>query len=59
MTMDFVDSGLYRDITDYAQDSPTWVQLAAEIGTEAGLLVFVALFDSGAQFLTRSPMAAA
>lgn len=45
--MDFVDSGLYRDITDYAQDSPTWVQHAAEIGTEAGLLVFVALFVAG------------
>ncbi|MEY9487126.1 membrane-associated phospholipid phosphatase [Streptomyces calvus] len=44
--MDFVDSGLYRDITDHAQDTPTWVQHTAEIGTEAGLLVFVALFVS-------------
>lgn len=42
--MDFVDSGLYRDITDYAQDTPTWVQHTAETGTEAGLLVFIALF---------------
>ncbi|MFI9824930.1 phosphatase PAP2 family protein [Streptomyces sp. NPDC052013] len=42
--MDFMDSGLYRDITDYAHDTPTWVQHTAETGTEAGLLVFVALF---------------
>ncbi|MFI5570353.1 phosphatase PAP2 family protein [Streptomyces sp. NPDC051740] len=45
--MDFVDSGLYRDITDYAHGAPTWVQHTAEIGTEAGLLVFVALFVAG------------
>ncbi|GGW79820.1 phosphatase PAP2 family protein [Streptomyces griseoloalbus] len=45
--MDFVDSGLYRDITDYAHDTPTWIQHTAEIGTEAGLLVFVALFVAG------------
>ncbi len=45
--MDFVDSGLYRDITDYARDTPSWVRLTAEIGTEAGLLVFVALFVTG------------
>ncbi|GAB2890306.1 phosphatase PAP2 family protein [Streptomyces deserti] len=42
--MDFDDAGLYRDITDLAHDTPTWVQHTAEIGTEAGLLVFVALF---------------
>lgn len=45
--MDFVDSGLYRDITDYAHDTPAWVRHTAEIGTEAGLLVFVALFVAG------------
>ncbi|WP_179167293.1 MULTISPECIES: phosphatase PAP2 family protein [unclassified Streptomyces] len=45
--MDFVDSGLYRDITDYAYDTPAWVRHTAEIGTEAGLLVFVALFVAG------------
>ncbi|MFJ5558024.1 phosphatase PAP2 family protein [Streptomyces sp. NPDC093250] len=45
--MDFVDSGLYRDITDYAHDTPAWVRHLAEIGTEAGLLVFVALFAAG------------
>ncbi|GHH90987.1 phosphatase PAP2 family protein [Streptomyces capillispiralis] len=45
--MDFVDNGLYRDITEYARDTPTWIQHTAEIGTEAGLLVFVALFVAG------------
>ncbi|CAL9534668.1 phosphatase PAP2 family protein [Streptomyces griseomycini] len=45
--MDFVDSGLYRDITDFAHDTPSWVRHTAEIGTEAGLLVFVALFVLG------------
>ncbi|MFE1257950.1 phosphatase PAP2 family protein [Streptomyces fungicidicus] len=45
--MDFVDSGLYRGITDYAHGTPAWVRLTAEIGTEAGLLVFVALFVAG------------
>ncbi|ELS55288.1 putative Integral membrane protein [Streptomyces viridochromogenes Tue57] len=44
MTMDFEDAELYRDITDYAHDTPTWVQHTAEIGTEAGLLLFAALF---------------
>ena len=44
VTMDFVDSGLYRDITAHAYDTPAWVRHTAEIGTEAGLLVFVALF---------------
>ncbi|EFL39973.1 conserved hypothetical protein, partial [Streptomyces griseoflavus Tu4000] len=47
VTMDFVDSGLYRGITDYAHGTPAWVRLTAEIGTEAGLLVFVALFVAG------------
>jgi undecaprenyl-diphosphatase len=42
--MDFEDSGLYRDITDFAHDTPTWVQQGAGTWTEAGLLVFVALF---------------
>ncbi|MGF0171067.1 phosphatase PAP2 family protein [Streptomyces sp. Marseille-Q5077] len=42
--MDFEDAELYRDITDLAHDTPTWVQHTAEIGTEAGLLLFAALF---------------
>ncbi|GLF96105.1 phosphatase PAP2 family protein [Streptomyces yaizuensis] len=36
--------GLYRDITDLADSSPSWVQTLAEIGTEAGIVVFAALF---------------
>jgi membrane-associated phospholipid phosphatase len=42
--MDFDDAGLYRDITDTAQDTPSWVQHGAETWTEAGLLLFAALF---------------
>lgn len=42
--MDFEDAELYRDITDFARDTPTWVEHAAGIWTEAGLLLFAALF---------------
>ncbi|MFF7608329.1 phosphatase PAP2 family protein [Streptomyces parvulus] len=42
--MTFEDDALYRDITGIAQDSPAWVRHTAEVGTEAGLLVFGALF---------------
>ncbi|MFF8383736.1 phosphatase PAP2 family protein [Streptomyces kanasensis] len=35
---------LYRSVTDFAQDTPHWVQVFFEIGTDAGLLVFGALF---------------
>ncbi|MGW6909783.1 phosphatase PAP2 family protein [Streptomyces sp. NPDC054940] len=42
--MDFKDAELYREITDFAHDTPMWVQRTAEIGTEAGLLLFAALF---------------
>ncbi|WP_369272665.1 phosphatase PAP2 family protein [Streptomyces sp. R11] len=45
--MDFEDAELYRDITDFAHDTPTWVQHTAEIWTEAGLLLFGALFVTG------------
>ncbi|MER5362560.1 phosphatase PAP2 family protein [Streptomyces sp. NPDC002785] len=38
---------LYRDITDFAHDMPSWVQHLAEIWTELGLLVFGALFITG------------
>ncbi|MEU5973136.1 phosphatase PAP2 family protein [Streptomyces sp. NPDC047315] len=36
--------GLYRDITDFAHDTPSWVQHLAELWTEAGLLLFGVLF---------------
>ncbi|MCL8017725.1 phosphatase PAP2 family protein [Streptomyces sp. AS02] len=42
--MDFEDAELYRDITGFARDTPTWVQHTAETGTQAGLLLFAALF---------------
>lgn len=37
-------SGLYRDITDFAHDTPSWVQHLAEVWTEVGLLLFGVLF---------------
>ncbi|MGW5131025.1 phosphatase PAP2 family protein [Streptomyces sp. NPDC004135] len=42
--MTFDDTALYRDITDFAHDTPMWVREGAGLWTEAGLLVFVALF---------------
>jgi undecaprenyl-diphosphatase len=41
--MDFEDTELYRDITDAAHDTPTWVQHTVEIWTEAGILLFAVL----------------
>ncbi|MEU9617867.1 MULTISPECIES: phosphatase PAP2 family protein [unclassified Streptomyces] len=38
---------LYRDITDFAHDMPSWVQHVAETWTELGLLVFGVLFITG------------
>ncbi|MET9603944.1 phosphatase PAP2 family protein [Streptomyces sp. NPDC006512] len=37
-------SDLYRDITDFAHDTPPWVQSAFEVWTEYGLLLFGLLF---------------
>jgi len=37
-------SDLYRDITGFAQGTPTWLHLIAEVWTEAGLLLFGVLF---------------
>ncbi|MEU1316028.1 phosphatase PAP2 family protein [Streptomyces tibetensis] len=45
--MTFEDTTLYRDITDFAHTTPSWVQHGARTWTEAGLLVFVALFAAG------------
>ncbi|MGC9442120.1 phosphatase PAP2 family protein [Streptomyces sp. WG5] len=42
--MTFKDDELYRDITGFAQDTPTWVQHTAEVWTEGGILLFGALF---------------
>ncbi|MFI9629971.1 phosphatase PAP2 family protein [Streptomyces sp. NPDC052042] len=38
---------LYRDVTDFAHDMPSWVQHLAEVWTEFGLLVFGVLFITG------------
>jgi membrane-associated phospholipid phosphatase len=35
---------LYRDIVDFALSTPGWVHTFAEVGTDAGLFVFAALF---------------
>ncbi|MET9507614.1 phosphatase PAP2 family protein [Streptomyces flavidovirens] len=35
---------LYRDITDFARTTPSWVRHLAEVWTEAGLLLFGVLF---------------
>ncbi|GAA2592859.1 phosphatase PAP2 family protein [Actinomadura fulvescens] len=37
----------YRTITGFAEGLPSWVHTVAEIGTDAGLLVFAALFVAG------------
>lgn len=38
---------LYRDITEFAQGTPSWVHEAADVGTNAGLLLFAVLFVAG------------
>lgn len=41
---DGVSADLYRDVTDLAAASPHWLQVAAEVGTEAGLALYALLF---------------
>jgi undecaprenyl-diphosphatase len=38
---------LYREITEFAHGTPSWVHSFAEVGTDAGLLVFAVLFVVG------------
>ncbi|WP_067464863.1 phosphatase PAP2 family protein [Actinomadura macra] len=38
---------LYRDITGFAHGTPSWVHSLAEVGTDAGLLLFAVLFVAG------------
>jgi membrane-associated phospholipid phosphatase len=38
---------LYRNVTDFAQGTPGWVHTAAEVGTDAGLVLFAALMAAG------------
>ncbi|MFD3487500.1 phosphatase PAP2 family protein [Streptomyces sp. NPDC058665] len=42
-----VTSGLYRDITDLAHQSPSWVRHFVEIGTEAVIVILGVLFLAG------------
>lgn len=39
-----ISTAWYREITDFARETPPWVQQTAEIGTDAVLGVFVVLF---------------
>ncbi|WP_424888376.1 phosphatase PAP2 family protein [Streptomyces sp. XH2] len=41
--MDTVDNDLYRDVTEFARSTPEWVHTLAEIGTQAGLLLLMAV----------------
>ncbi|MFF4607648.1 phosphatase PAP2 family protein [Streptomyces sp. NPDC001339] len=36
-------TSLYRDITDLAHDAPNWLRTLADIGTEAGILLLMAV----------------
>ena len=38
---------LYRDVTEFAQGTPSWVHEVADVGTDAGLLLFAVLFVAG------------
>ncbi|MEU8342738.1 phosphatase PAP2 family protein [Spirillospora sp. NPDC048832] len=38
---------LYREITEFAQGTPSWVHEVADVGTDAGLLLFAVLFVAG------------
>lgn len=38
-----MDDDLYRDITEHARSTPEWVHSLAEVGTEAGLLLLMAV----------------
>lgn len=38
-----MDNDLYRDITEHARSTPGWVHSLAEVGTEAGLLLLMAV----------------
>ncbi|XRQ15183.1 phosphatase PAP2 family protein [Actinomadura welshii] len=38
---------LYREVTEFAEGTPSWLHTVAEVGTDAGLLLFAALFVVG------------
>lgn len=45
--MDTLSDDLYLDVADFAHSTPHWLQLLAEVWTEAGLLLFGVLFLVG------------
>jgi membrane-associated phospholipid phosphatase len=46
---------VYRDIVDFALTTPQWLHTLAEVGTDAGLFVFAALFAVAALRAWRAP----
>ncbi|MFI7126677.1 phosphatase PAP2 family protein [Nonomuraea sp. NPDC050153] len=46
---------MYRDIVDFALTTPGWLHTLAEVGTDAGLFLFVALFAAAAFRAWRAP----
>jgi undecaprenyl-diphosphatase len=46
---------VYEEIVDFALATPEWLHVLAEVGTDAGLFVFVALFGVAAWRAWRGP----
>ncbi|MEV0312823.1 phosphatase PAP2 family protein [Nonomuraea fuscirosea] len=46
---------VYEDIVDFARSTPEWLHILAEVGTDAGLFVFAALFVLVAVRAWRAP----
>ncbi|TDC04141.1 phosphatase PAP2 family protein [Nonomuraea longispora] len=46
---------MYEEIVDFALATPEWLHVFAEVGTDAGLFVFVALFGVAAWRAWRAP----
>ncbi|HEX4813184.1 MAG TPA: phosphatase PAP2 family protein [Nonomuraea sp.] len=46
---------MYRDIVDFALTTPAWLHAFADVGTDAGLFVFAALFAVAALRAWRGP----
>lgn len=45
---------LYRDVTDFAHDTPGWVHALAEYGTEGGILILLALLAAACWRVRRA-----
>ncbi|MFP8963995.1 phosphatase PAP2 family protein [Streptomyces nanhaiensis] len=51
---DGLHSELYRDVADFAHDTPGWAHALAEYGTEGGLLVLLALLAAACWRVRRA-----